>query len=147
MHRTPSFIPIYIYPIVVVRGGSPCVHKNLSIATSVMSNNHENSFHTVHTRSTAHSPSCSNNCRTIAQSWARFCHMIRKCFCVSEVPKIAPWLYMIWQIMGMWTSFYDLSNLNQKNTDGPNSLEAHQNLQVGISLGKTTCRDARSSPS
>ena len=36
---------------------------------------------------------------------------------------------------------------NQKNTNGPNFLEAHQNLQGRISLCKTTCSDTSSSPS
>ena len=122
MHRTPSYISINIYPIVVIRGRRPCVHENLSIATSVLSTNHEDSgFHTVHTRSTAHTPSCSNDCWTIRQSWTRFCHMIRIYICVTEGPKKARWLYMIWYIMGMWTSFHDLGGFwNKKNTDEPN---------------------------
>jgi hypothetical protein len=37
--------------------------------------------------------------------------MKRKCFWVGEAPEVAPWLYMIFYIMGMWTSFYDLSDL------------------------------------
>ena len=36
--------------------------------------------------------------------------MKRKCFRgTKEAAEIAPWLYMIWFITGMWTSFYNLS--------------------------------------
>jgi hypothetical protein len=51
--------------------------------------------------------------------------MKRKCFRRTNVAaEIAPWLYVIWFITGMWTSFYDLSDLDQKITanDGPNCL-------------------------
>ena len=114
MLRTPSFVPIYVFPIIVIRGRRPCVHKNLrphNITASVLSINHGSSFHTIHTRSTAHSPSCTNDWRTITQSWTRFCHMMRKCVFLGEGFIKASWLYMIWHIKGMWSCFYDLSDL------------------------------------
>ena len=41
--------------------------------------------------------------------------MERKCFCgTKEAAKIAPWLYMIWFITGVWTGFYDLSDLESE---------------------------------
>ena len=109
--RAPSFIPIYVFPIIVIRGRRPCVGHNWFQRLSA-SINHEDSFHTVHTRSTAKSPSGNGVQWAITQSWSRFCCMKWKCFCwKKERTSIAPRLYMIWYITGMRTSFHDLSVL------------------------------------
>ena len=45
--------------------------------------------------------------------------MKRKCLCrTKKTAEIAPWLYVIWFITGMWTSFYDLKDSDQKDTEG-----------------------------
>ena len=41
--------------------------------------------------------------------------MRRKYFCGTKAKaKIAAWLYAIWFIKSMWTSFYDLSDLESE---------------------------------
>ena len=113
--------------------------------------NQKISFHTVHARSTAKCPSSRNTYWAITQRMTRVCHMKCKRFCgTTEATKIAPWLYMIWFITGMWTSFYNLSDLGSEKhwwTKHEICTKPHQNFQGRICLGKTTCSNTGSSPS
>ena len=148
MRRTPSFIPIHIHPIVVIRGRRSCVHKNLSIAKFKILITKKKAF----IQFTLDPPPKARPVATIAErslkaglgfaTWTEnvsllLRHLKKRPGCI--------WFGKFWVCGPASTIWATLKSENMLMDQ--TFLEAYQNLQGRISLGKTTCSDASSSPS
>ena len=141
---------MYIFPIVVIRGCRPCVHHNWSphvIISDLSASITKIDF----IQFTLDPPPIPRPEATIGER----SHIAGLDFATWNVNvswlarplKKRPgciWFVTLW-VCGPASTIWAI--WNQKNTDGSNFLDAHQNLQGRISLGKTTCSDASSSPS